>query len=196
MKVALYLRVSTHQQTTENQKIELESYCKRQDWTIAKVYDDSGISGSKFNRPALQEMLKDATKGKFQIVACYKIDRMARSTIDLLHILTQLKNAGVDFVSVTQAINTSSSAGRMLVSFLGAVAEFERDTIIDRVKSGLHRARLNGIILGRPRIEVDAQEVRRLRDSGLSLRAIAKQLGVGVGTIHRALSGVPKTPSK
>jgi DNA invertase Pin-like site-specific DNA recombinase len=107
-KVALYLRVSTSQQTVENQRLELDKYCERQGWQIVKVYEDSGFSGSKSDRPALNEMLRDAGKSKFQVVVCWKIDRLARSTADLLNILLTLKNNGVDFCSTTQAIDTTN----------------------------------------------------------------------------------------
>ena len=194
-KVALYIRVSTDSQTTQGQLLELQTYSERQGWTIAKVYEDKGVSGGKFDRPALQDMLRDAAKGgKFEILACYKIDRLARSTIDLLNILTQLKNAGVDFVSITQAIDTTNSAGRMLMVFLGAIAEFERETIISRVKMGINLARMKGVRLGRPKKQIDMAEVVRLRDEGVSLRDIANKIGVGCGTVYRALAAVPKSP--
>jgi len=193
-KVALYIRVSTDSQSTQGQLLELQEYCKRQGWTVAKVYDDSGVSGGKYDRPALQSMLADAAKGRFQILACHKIDRLARSTIDLLNILTQLKNAGVDFVSITQAIDTTNSAGRMLMTFLGAIAEWERETIISRVKMGLNLAKMRGVRLGRPTKPIDIAEAVRLRDKGASLRTIAKELGVGCGTVYRALAAVPKSP--
>lgn len=195
-KVALYCRVSTdnHHQTTENQLIELKKYCERQGWTIAKVYDDSGVSGSKFNRPALQDMLRDSAKGRFEVLATTSIDRLARSTIDLLNILTQLKNAGVDFVSITQAIDTTNSAGRMLMVFLGAISEWQRETIVSNVKIGINRARMQGVRLGRPKKQIDMAEVVRLRDQGISLRTIAKKIGVGNGTVYRALAAVPKSP--
>src|ERR1039457_1018978 len=127
-KVAIYMRVSTSGQTVENQRLELEAYCQRQGWTITKVYEDSGFSGSKSDRPALNEMLSDASKGLFAAILVWKIDRLARSTADLLRILLTLKNHGVDFVSTTQAIDTTTSYGRMVLTFLGAIAEFERDT--------------------------------------------------------------------
>ncbi|MCX7008756.1 MAG: recombinase family protein [Kiritimatiellaeota bacterium] len=108
-KVALYLRVSTSSQTVEHQRRELEAYCQRQGWTITKVYEDSGYSGSKSDRPALNAMLADATFGKFAVLVTWKIDRLARSTSDLLNILMTLKSHGVDFCSTTQAIDTTTS---------------------------------------------------------------------------------------
>jgi DNA invertase Pin-like site-specific DNA recombinase len=191
---ALYLRVSTNQQTVENQRLELDKYCERQGWSIIKVYNDTGISGSKHDRPALTEMLQDAAKGKFQVLVVWKIDRLARSVIDLLNILMTLKNHGVDFCSTTQAIDTTTSYGKMVMTFLGAIAEFERETIIERVKVGLSRAKANGVKLGRPRVAFDVNGALRMRDQeGLGYKQIAKALGVPRTTVYRTLGAIPKT---
>ncbi len=193
-KVAMYLRVSTSSQTCENQKRELEAYCQRQGWVIAKVYEDSGYSGSKSDRPALNQMLADATFGKFAVLVVWKIDRLARSTSDLLNILTTLKSHGVDFCSTTQAIDTTTSYGKMVMTFLGAIAEFERDTIIERVKSGIERAKANGVKLGRPRVAFDVKRALELRDQqGMGYKQVAKALGVPRTTVYRTLAGIPKT---
>ena len=193
-KVALYLRVSTTQQTVENQRLELDKYCERQGWQIVKIYNDTGISGSKSDRPALNEMLQDASKGKFSVLVVWKIDRLARSTTDLLNILLTLKTNGVDFCSTTQAIDTTTSYGKMVMTFLGAISEFERDTIIERVNSGLARARANGVKLGRPRVGFDVNEALRMRDKeGLGYKQIAKALGIPRTTIYRTLGAIPKT---
>ena len=193
-KAAIYCRVSTHQQTTENQRLELEAYCRRQEWTVAKVYDDSGVSGKTDDRPALRQMLADSAKGKFSVVVCWKIDRIARSTINLLQILQQLRAAGVDFCATTQAIDTTNSAGRMLMTFLGAIAEFERETIVERVKSGLSRAKANGVKLGRPRVAFDINAALRMRDKeGLGYKQIAKALGIPRTTLYRTMGAIPKT---
>ena len=192
-KVACYFRVSTSTQTCENQRIELESYCQRQGWTITQVYEDAGVSGSKFDRPALQQMLKDSAKGKFDIVIVWKIDRLARSTSDLLHILQQLNTNGVGFVATTQAIDTTSSMGRMVVTFLSAIAEFERDTIVERVKAGIQRAKSEGIKIGRPRVAVDIVKAIELRNQGLGYKQIAKSLGLPRTTVYRVLSAIPLT---
>jgi len=184
----MYLRVSTTSQTVENQRIELDKYCERQGWTVAKVYEDSGYSGSKSDRPALNEMMKDAAKGKFDVVVVWKIDRLARSTTDLLNILMTLKNGGVDFVSTTQAIDTTNSMGRMIMTFLGAIAEFERDTIIERVKCGLARAKADGIQLGRPRRGFDVNKALEMKRGGYSWSQIAKELKVSSATIRRMVT--------
>ena len=194
-KVAIYLRVSTSSQTCENQRRELDAYCERQGWVIAKVYEDSGFSGSKSDRPALKDMLADATKGKFAVLVTWKIDRLARSTSDLLNILLTLKNHGVDFCSTTQAIDTTTSYGKMVMTFLGAIAEFERDTIIERVKAGIERAKANGVKLGRPRIGFDIGKALELKKQGLGVRRIANELGMNYGTVYRYLKSVKQTPA-
>lgn len=195
-KVALYVRVSTNHQTVSNQKIELERFVDTQKWTIVATYDDTGFSGSFSERPALKEMLRDAAKAKFEAVIVWKIDRLARSVSDLLNILQQLRSHGVDFVSTTQAIDTSTSYGKMVLTFLGAIAEFERETIIERVKSGLQRAKAEGIKLGRPRVAIDIKSAIRLRDQeGLGYKQIAKALGIPRTTIYRTLAAIPKSPT-
>ena len=195
-KVAIYMRVSTSGQTVENQRLELEAYCQRQGWTITKVYEDSGFSGSKSDRPALNEMLSDASKGLFAAILVWKIDRLARSTADLLRILLTLKNHGVDFVSTTQAIDTTTSYGRMVLTFLGAIAEFERDTIVERVKSGLARAQAQGVKLGRPRTGFDVHRALEMKRNGSSWGDLAKELKVSSATIRRGLTPLLKNPNR
>lgn len=130
MKAGIYIRVSTDSQTTQNQRRELEAYCERQGWKVAGAYDDSGISGAKADRPALNRLLNDAAAGKIGVVVVWKIDRLARSVVHLLQVLQQLQAAGVAFVSTTQQIDTTTAYGRMVLTFLGAVAEFR--TVADR----------------------------------------------------------------
>ncbi|MEI8115370.1 MAG: recombinase family protein [Bacteroidia bacterium] len=194
---SIYLRVSTGNQSTDSQRMEVENYCKRQDWNIYKVYEDHGISGAHAdNRPALNKMLADAKDGKAgDVVVVYKIDRMARSTTDLLRILSELKTAGVDFCSTTQAIDTTNAMGKMVLTFLGAIAEFERETLVQRVKSGLANARANGVQLGRPRIGFDIGAALRMHQEGIGVRKIGKQLGVSHVTVHRYLRSVTLTQS-
>lgn len=197
MKVALYLRVSTDKQTSENQRLELEKHCARMDWQISKMYVDEGISGKNTKRPALQQMLKDASTGKFETLVVWKIDRLARSVIDLLNILNSLTAYGVDFISTTQSIDTTNPMGKMVLTFLGAIAEFERETISERVKAGIERARAEGKTLGRPRVAIDVPRALELRAKGLGYKQVAKQLGVPRTTLYRTLSAIPLTaPAK
>lgn len=193
MKAALYVRVSTDSQTTLNQRRELEAYCGRQGWDVAQVYDDTGISGAKAERPALNQMLKDAASQKFDVLVVWKIDRLARSTSNLLSILQQLQAAGVGFVATTQQIDTTTAYGRMVLTFLAAIAEFERELIRERVVSGIARAQADGVKCGRPRTGFDVGKAMLMRNEGKSLRSIAKEIGVGFATVHRVLAGVSKT---
>ena len=198
-RVSLYIRVSTASQTTENQRRELEQYCQRQGWKVGKVYDDSGFSGSQNDRPALNQLMQDVRAGKAGDIVCvWKIDRLARSTSHLLSILNELKNAGVDFVSTTQAIDTTTSYGKMVLTFLGAISEFERDTIIERVKCGISRARANGVKLGRPRVAVDLKTALKLRQHGLGYKQIAKVMNVPRSTLFdtfKAMGTIRQTPA-
>jgi DNA invertase Pin-like site-specific DNA recombinase len=193
-KVALYLRVSTSKnQTVESQRLELEAYCQRQGWVIAQTYEDSGISGTKYDRPALQQMLRDSAKGKFEVLMVFKVDRLARSTSDLLHILQQLKANGVDFISSTQNIDTTTSMGKMVLTFLGAIAEFERETIVERINSGISRAKAEGVRFGRPRSGFDVNKALEMKRNGKSWNDIAKALGVSKATVRRTLTPLLKT---
>lgn len=194
-RVAIYTRVSTDSQTTQNQRLELESYCQRQGWAIVGVYDDSGVSGTKSERPSLNRLLKDASQGKMDVVLVWKIDRLARSVVHLLQVLQQLQASGVGFVSTTQQIDTTTAYGRMVLTFLGAVSEFERSLIVERVHAGLRRAKEEGVTLGRPRVAMDVRRAIQLRDvDGLGYKQIAKALGVPRTTLYRTLSAIPKTP--
>jgi len=195
-RVAVYLRVSTAGQTTENQALELRRYCDRQGWKTTRVYEDKGISGAMRERPALDQMLADASERKFDAVVVWKIDRLARSTSHLVDILMRLRTAEIGFCSATEAIDTTSPQGRMLLTFLGAIAEFERELISERVRAGLDRTRSNGIKLGRPRVGFDLAEALRLRGLGFGYKQVARQLNVPRTTLFRGLRAIPKAPTK
>lgn len=193
-KVALYCRVSTDSQTTENQVLELKVYCERQGWSIYKVYEDKGVSGSQHDRPALDEMLQDAEKKKFDILVVWKIDRIARSVVHLLEVLTTLRNLGIGFASETESINTESAQGRMLLTFLAGISEFEREICIERVRSGMARCKAQGIKkIGRPRVGFDVKKAIELRQDGLGYKQIAKQMNIARTTLYRSLRAIPKT---
>ena len=197
MKAGLYIRVSTgNGQTTLNQRRELEAYCERQGWQIAGIYDDTGVSGAKAERPGLNRMMKDAASGKIDVAVVWKIDRLARSVVHLLQVLQALQSAGVAFVATTQQIDTTTAYGRMVLTFLGAVAEFERSLIVERVRAGIGRAKSQGVHCGRPIRSFDVAQALQLREQGVSLRGIAKTLGVGCATVHRAFAAVPKALEK
>jgi len=144
---------------------------------------DEGISGTKDSRPALNELMNDAKKRRFDMVLVWRFDRFARSTKHLILALEEFKNLGIDFVSFQENIDTSSPLGSAIFTIISAVAQLERDIIAERVKAGLRRARENGKKLGRPAAKIDAAEVHRLRKQGMSFRAIARQLGVSHPTV-------------
>ena len=198
-RVGLYLRVSTKRdsakggQTTQNQMGELQKYCERQGWAVAEVYDDSGVSGAKSDRPSLSRLLKDAAQGRFDVVAVWKIDRLARSVADLLNILATLRSHGVDFVSTTQAIDTTTSYGKMVMTFLGAIAEFERDLIVERVKVGIERAKSEGVRFGRPRVGFDVNRAVQMKRQGHTWGQVAKELGVAHSTVRRMVTPLLKS---
>ena len=195
MKAALYARVSTsnHGQDVNMQLCELREYCERRGLEIAGEYVDTGISGAKDRRPELDRLLADAHKRRFDVVAVWKFDRFARSVSHLLRALDTFRVLGIEFVSLSESLDTATPAGRMVFTVLGAVAELERSLIAERVRAGLRNARAKGKRLGRPRIALDAAQVARLRASGLSWPKIARQLGVSVGTVYAAGESARRT---
>lgn len=193
MKVAIYCRVSTGEQTTENQKRDLLRYCDSRKLAVVRVYEDNGVSGAKHDRPALSELMAQARRRKFDAVLVWKFDRFARSVSHLLEALQEFKSLGIDFISFSEGIDTSTPMGKLIYTFLAGIAEFERSLIQERVRCGIRRAQAQGIRCGRPIVAFDMEKAIRLRNDGVSLRNIAKELSIGRGTIHRALSTVPKT---
>jgi len=186
-RVALYARVSTTDQSTDSQLLDLRRYVSERGWNIFREYVDEGISGTKDSRPALNELMNDAKKRKFDVVLVWRFDRFARSTKHLILALEEFKNLGVDFVSYQENIDTSSPLGSAIFTIISAVAQLERDIIAERVKAGLRRARENGKKLGRPKKSADAKRLRELRLKGLSLRAIAQYVGVSHTKVAKIL---------
>lgn len=197
LRAAIYARVSTanNGQNPEMQLRELREYCARRGWTVAGEYTDVGISGAKATRPELSRMMDDAHKRRFDAVVVWKFDRFARSVPHLLRALETFNALNVEFVSLSESLDTSTPAGRMVFTVLGAVAELERSLIAERVRAGLRNARAKGKKLGRPRVYVDPARVAALRATGMSWRKIADQLGVGVGTVRRAAQACAKNPA-
>jgi DNA invertase Pin-like site-specific DNA recombinase len=191
-KVALYLRVSTANQTTDNQRQELERVAALRGWSIVEIYTDHGISGAKGrgDRPDLDRMLKDAVRGKFDLIAVWSIDRLGRSLQHLIEIVNELQAVGVDLYMHQQALDTTTPAGKLAFSIFGAFSEFERSLIRERVKAGLDRARRQGTKLGRPTNLNDTVRaaIVALRAKDISIRRIASQLKVGTGTIYSVLA--------
>jgi DNA invertase Pin-like site-specific DNA recombinase len=195
-KMALYARVSTahNGQDPEMQLRELREYCARRGWAIHHEYIDVGISGAKENRPELDRLLADAHGRRFDAVVVWRFDRFARSVSHLLRALETFRALGIEFVSLSEQVDTSTPAGKLVFTVLGAVAELERSLIAERVKAGLRHARAKGTRLGRPKVEVDAAQVANLRHTGASWAQICAQLGLSKGTAQRALWALPKNP--
>ena len=187
-RAALYLRVSTDDQTVTNQQRELETVATRAGWEIVAVYKDEGISGSKGRdkRPGLDEMLKDATRRKFDVVAAWSVDRLGRSLQDLVAMLSDLHGVGIDLYLHQQAIDTTTPAGKALFQMMGVFAEFERSMIRERVKSGMARAKAQGKRLGKP--AVPDHKVAAIREElarGTGMIKTARLCGVGTFTVQR-----------
>ena len=188
-RVALYLRVSTDGQTTENQRLELERIAELSGWKIVGSYEDHAVSGAKGRekRPALDNLLKDANRRKFDLVAAWSVDRLGRSLRDLLSILDEIHVLGIDLYLHQQGIDTTTPAGKAMFQMCGVFAEFERSIIRERINAGLARAKSNGKRLGRPRVDQEVEEAIRdaltKRDKGM--RKIARELGVGVSVVQR-----------
>ncbi|MGE0119905.1 MAG: recombinase family protein [Dongiaceae bacterium] len=190
-RVALYVRVSTDGQTVENQKRELQQVAERHNWDVVHVFADAGISGAKGRdcRPALDALCKGISRREFDLVAAWSVDRLGRSLQDLVGLLGELKAKGVDLYLHQQGLDTSTPSGKAMFQMLGVFAEFERAMIQDRVKAGLARARAQGKRLGRPRIGEPTEEaVRAARATGKGIHRIARDLGIGVGTVQRIIN--------
>ena len=186
-RVAIYTRISTAEQKADLQTDELTEYAAWRKWTTAGVYSDT-ISGSKDKRPALDRLLADVRQGKVDVVLCWRFDRFARSTSHLLRALEEFSALGVDFVSTKDNIDTSTPTGKLTFTILAAVAELERSTIAERCAAGRKAAKRRGVRFGRPAVEVSVSRVRTLRESGLSLRAIAAKVGASHETVNKLLA--------
>ena len=186
-RVALYARVSTngHGQDPEMQLRELREYADRRGWSAVEEYIDRGVSGAKASRPALNRLTADAQRRKIDTVLVWKLDRFGRSLRHLVNAIAELEVLGVAFVSLRDNLDLTTPSGRLMFQIIGAMAEFERSLIQERVRAGLRNAKAKGKKLGRPRVYVDESKIEALRGSGASWREIAKQLGLGVGTVHR-----------
>ena len=187
-RVAIYARVSTLDQNTENQLASLRAFAGARGWAAIE-FVDHGVSGAKERRPALDALVTAARTRKVDIVVCTKLDRLARSVHHLVALGKELEALGVDLVVLDQAIATTTPSGRLLFHVLASIAEFERDLIRDRVIAGIRRAQAEGRQLGRPRQQhVDPARALNLREQGLSLRAVARELGVHPTAVSRALA--------
>ena len=190
-RVALYVRVSTDHQSVRNQEIELQAVAERHGWTVVTVFKDQGISGAKGRdqRPGFDKLLKAVARREFDMVAAWSVDRLGRSLIDLVGVLQELHAKHVDLYLHQQGIDTTTPSGKAMFQMMGVFAEFERSMIHERVMAGLARARAEGKQLGRPATVADdtakVRTIRTARAAGKSIRTIAREQGVGVGTVSR-----------
>ncbi|MEH6715446.1 recombinase family protein [Parasphingorhabdus flavimaris] len=199
-RAALYVRVSTDGQTTENQRRELKEVADKSGWKIVEIYEDAGISGAKGRdkRPAFNKLLQDATRRKFDMVAAWSVDRLGRSMPDLVGFLNELKALNIDLYLQQQALDTSTPAGRAFFQMLGIFAEFERSMIQERVKAGLARARAESPAvreakgkkaIGRPQLsQRKRREIIHAREGGLSIRKTAASAKVSTATVQKVLN--------
>ena len=193
-RAAIYARVSTanNGQDPSMQTRELREYCERRGWKVGGEYVDEGFSGAKDSRPELNRLVADAHRRRFDAVIVWRFDRFARSVSHLLRALETFKALGIEFVSLSEQVDTSTPTGKMVFTVLGAVAELERCLIAERVKAGLRNARAKGKRLGRPRVVVDAARIASLRAHGRSWREVTAEMGISKGAAQRAFWGLPK----
>ena len=196
MNAAIYARVSTNNghQSPDMQLRELREFCQRRGWEISGEYVDNGVSGAKEHRPELDRLLADCRKRKADAVLVYRYDRFARSLRQLVNALEEFRALGIEFVSLHEGVDTSTPNGRLVFGIFASIAEFERELVRDRVRSGLVAARARGKRLGRPRVAVDASRVAVLRALGQSWASISEKLGIGAGTARRAVQSLAKNP--
>jgi DNA invertase Pin-like site-specific DNA recombinase len=185
-RLALYMRVSTVDQHPETQLHDLRGLAAQRGFEIVQEYTDT-ISGAKAKRPGLDQLLSDARRGKFDVVMVWAFDRLARSVRHLLEVLDELNHLGIEFVSFRENIDTGGPLGRAMIVIVGAIAELERSLIIERVKAGLRRARLEGRHIGRRPLDIDRVAVLRDRDRGLSLTEVAKAHGISRAMVSKIL---------
>lgn len=193
MRAAIYARISTSngQQSPEMQLMALREYCQARGFKIFQEYTDEGQSGGKDSRPSLNILMDNARKRKFDVVVVYRFDRFARSSRHLIQALEEFKSLGIEFISYQENIDTSSPLGKAIFVIVAAMAELERNIIVERVKSGLKTAKCKGKKLGRPRTPLDLENAMQLKAEGLGLRKIASILGVGKSTVAKYLSEKP-----
>jgi DNA invertase Pin-like site-specific DNA recombinase len=187
-RAGIYLRVSTDQQTTENQLRILTEVAERSGWTIVRVFEDQGISGAKGRdqRPGFNALLTAIHRREVDIVAAYAVDRLGRSLTDLVGFLSDIQARGCDLYLHQQAVDTSTPSGRMMFQMLGVFAEFERQLVVHRVRAGLDRARAKGVRFGRPNLSLDRRtKVQKALIDGLSIRQVAKATGVSTASVQR-----------
>jgi DNA invertase Pin-like site-specific DNA recombinase len=186
-RAALYLRVSTVDQNPETQALDLRQFAVQRGLQIVETYTDHGVSGTKARRPALDKMMEDARRHRFDVLIVWSCDRLARSTKHLLQTLDELNGFGIQFLSQREAIDTEGPLGRAIIVIVSAIAELERSIIIERVRAGMRRAKLEGKRLGRAPLQVNLALLLRDRERGLSLNQLAKGHGISKASVCRVL---------
>lgn len=189
--VAIYCRISTHHQTVENQLLDLQKVATRNNWEVVGVYKDEGVSGKhgRDKRPQFDELMKDVTRKKFDLIMSWDVSRLGRSLKHLVEFMEDIQSKNIDLYLHANGLDSSTSSGRAMFGMLSVFSSFERELISERVKSGLERAKANGKKLGRPSNMNDGlrSSIRLLRERGLGIKKIARELGVGVCTVYKAL---------
>lgn len=197
MKVALYARVSTTNgmQDPETQLVALREYCKQRGWDITEEYVDKGVSGAKESRPALNRLMLDAKRGRFEVVLVWKLDRFGRSLRHLVNSLAEFEALGIAFVSMTDSLDMTTPQGRLMFGIISAMTEFERALIVERVKAGMRHAKAKGSKIGRPQAKIfDLDAVRARIAAGELRQDIAKALGVSPALITKRLKADTSAP--
>jgi len=190
MRAALYTRVSTVDPHPETQLLDLRQMAAQRGYEIVQEYTDR-ISGAKARRPGLDEMMRDARRGRFDVILVWASDRIARSVVHFLQVLDELNRLNVEFVSFREQIDTAGPLGRAIVVIIGAIAELERNLIVERVRAGMRRARLEGQHIGRQPVTVDREAILTDRRRGMSLSQIAKSYHISCATVHRVVRAGP-----
>lgn len=192
-RAAFYMRVSTVDQHPQTQLWDLQQLAEQRGFQVIERYTDHGISGGRARRPALDRLLEDARAGRFDVVLVWAFDRMARSVTHLIAVLDELQRLNIAFISFRENIATDGPLGRALTVIIAAIAELEKSLIVERVRAGMRRARLEGRRVGRSPLVLDSRAIAQGRDQGLSLRQLGRIHGVSYTTIQRALEGVTKS---
>ena len=197
-RAAFYVRVSTLDQNPQTQLRELREYVQRRGLTVVQEqeYVDHGVGGTKARRPALDRMLEDARRRRFDVLLVWSCDRLARSTKHFLQVLDELDSCGVQFVSLREAFDTSGALGRAFLGIIAVLGEMERALLIERVRSGMARARAEGRQIGRARLDVNREQVIQDRRSGMSLTQVAKKHGISRASVCRLMKEAGRTPER
>jgi len=192
MKVVIYLRVSTNNQTVENQKQQLEQFAKAREWEVVETYIDNGHSGDSKRRPAFNQMIADAHQRKFDCILIFQLSRFGRSMSEVIKNITELKDSGVSVYSYSENLSTAEDSpyGKIVLAVLSALGEIELDLIRERVRSGVKRAQAANVVFGRKHVGLDIGRALKLRSEGMSLPKIAKNVGVSLSTLKRRMAQI------